>query len=262
MKRSWRNEVLGLFLLVLVGGPLSYAKMGPGEPAAVVLTAPLSVEQVVKNLEQRNLERAQRLRQFEGSRLYTMRYRGFPSNHDADMVVKMSYQYPDKKEFSVVSQTGSKFIVEHVFKKLLEGEQEALREENRERSALNSDNYEFSLAGYEMTPSGPMYVLSVVPQSKSKFLYLGKIWVDATDFAVTRIEGEPAKNPSFWIKKTEIKHTYEKVGDFWLPEGNHTESQIRIGGRATLSIEYKDYKITQVDAIHRDGVVAEQISTK
>jgi predicted nucleotidyltransferase len=62
---------------------------------------------------------------------------------------------------------------------------------------------------------------------------------------VVRIEGEPARNPSWWIKKTEVKHRYIKVSDFWLPAENHTESVIRLGGRAILSIEYKDYIITK-----------------
>jgi len=48
------------------------------------------------------------------------------------------------------------------------------------------------------------YVLNVVPKTGEKFLYRGKIWVDPKDFAVPRIEAEPAKNPSMWIKKTEI----------------------------------------------------------
>jgi hypothetical protein len=78
---------------------------------------------------------------------------------------------------------------------------------------------------------------------KTQFLYRGKIWVDAKDFAVVRIEGEPAKNPSFWIKRTDITHSYKKVDDFWLPAENHTQSFIRLGGEATLSIEYQDYKI-------------------
>ena len=42
-----------------------------------------------------------------------------------------------------------------------------------------------------------------------------------------------------------MKHQYKKVKAFWLPTENHTESLIRLGGRATLSIEYRDYKITQ-----------------
>ena len=93
--------------------------------------APLSVEQVVTNLEQQNAQRAAALEQFEGKRIYRMEYRGFPGDKDAQMVVKVSFHAPNSKEFTVVSQTGSKFVIEHVFKKLLESEQEAASGENR-----------------------------------------------------------------------------------------------------------------------------------
>jgi hypothetical protein len=205
--------------------------------------AALPAEQVARKLQERNAQRAAALGQFNGTRVYNMQYRGFPSDRDAEMVVRVAYRAPDSKEFSVVSQTGSKFIIDHVFKKLLEGEQEAANEENRRNTALSTENYDFTSAGYENTPEGQQYVLNLLPKTKNKYLYRGKIWVDAKDFAVVRIEGEPAKNPSFFIKKTEVKHRYVKVGDFWLPAENHTESVIRLGGKAILSIEYKDYRI-------------------
>ena len=72
----------------------------------------------------------------------------------------------------------------------------------------------------------------------------GRIWVDAADFAVVRLEGEPAKNPSFWTKDSKIEQTYSKVNDFWLPAFNRSASAIRLGGHASFSIEYKDYQIT------------------
>ena len=168
-----------------------------------------------------------------------MQYRGFPSDRDAEMVVSVTYRAPDSKEFSVLSQTGSKFIIDRVFKKLLEGEQEAANEENRRNTALTTENYDFTSAGYENTPEGERYVLNLLPKTKNKYLYRGKIWVDAKDFAVVRIEGEPAKNPSFWIKKTEVKHRYVKVNDFWLPAENHTESVIRLGGRPFFPLSTK-----------------------
>jgi hypothetical protein len=205
--------------------------------------APLSLEQILSNLEQRNAQRAAALQQFEGKRTYRMQYRGFPSDRDAEMVVKATFHAPNSKEFTVVSQTGSKFVIDHIFKKLLEGEQEALKEENRHDTALTRQNYDFELAGYDTSPDGAQYVLRLLPKTKNKFLYRGKIWVDAQDFAVVRIEGEPGKNPSMWIKKTGIAHKYVKVDGFWLPAENHTESFIRLGGKATLSIEYQDYKI-------------------
>ncbi len=61
-------------------------------PPASTTQLPLSAEQVVNNLQQRNRERAVALRQFRSTRIYRMQYRGFPSNRDAEMVVKMEYQ--------------------------------------------------------------------------------------------------------------------------------------------------------------------------
>jgi outer membrane lipoprotein-sorting protein len=203
------------------------------------------VEQVVEKLQEKNAERAAALDQFTGTRVYRMQYRGFPSDRDAEMVVNVTYHAPNSKEFHVVSETGSKFIIEHIFKKLLEGEREATNEENRRHTALSTENYDFTSAGYEAAPDGGQYILNLLPKTKNKFLYRGKIWVDAADFAVVRIEGEPAKNPSFWIKETGVQHRYVKVNGFWLPAENHTESVIRLGGTATLSIEYKDYSVTK-----------------
>jgi hypothetical protein len=211
--------------------------------------AQISLQQVVNNLEEKNAQRAAALEQFEGKRVYRMEYRGFPSDRDAEMVVKVNFTAPNSKEFTVISQTGSKFVIDHIFKKLLEGEEEAAKGDNRHETALTRENYNFELEGYETTPEGAHYILRLLPKTKNKFLYRGRIWVDAKDFAVVRIQGEPGKNPSMWIKKTDITHRYVKVADFWLPAENHTESFIRLGGKATLSIEYSDYKILKADTL-------------
>ncbi len=112
------------------------------------------------------------------------------------------------------------------------------------RTQLNRDTYDFELVGYEPSRTGGHYVLRVSPKSRSKYVYRGKVWVDGNDFAVTRIEGEPAQNPSFWTKKSEIHHEYKKVQGFWLPIRNESVSYIRLGGLTTLTIEYKDYRVT------------------
>lgn len=230
------------------------------EPASSVKDAPLPVLVVVENLQRKNALRAAALTRFEGTRIYRVQYRGFPGDHDAEMVVHMIFHAPSSKEFTVVSQTGSKFIGDRIFKKLLEGEQEAANEENRRLSALSTENYDFKMAGYEDSPEGGRYILDLLPKTKNKFLYRGKIWVDARDFAVVRIEAEPAKNPSFWIKKTDVSHRYVKVDDFWLPAENHSESVIRLGGKATLSIEYRDYKIVEATPLHQSET-AETMAT-
>jgi hypothetical protein len=238
--------LLGLFSLALGLATAQQAK----ESAASTQNSALTVDQIVSQLEARNAERAAALEAFEGNRVYRMQYRGFPSDRDAEMVVAVQFRAPNSKQFTVVSETGSKFVIDHVFKKLLEGEEEAAKGDNRHDSALTHDNYDFELAGYETGPQGGQYVLNLLPKTKNKFLYRGKIWIDAKDFAVVRIQGEPGKNPSMWIKKTDITHKYIKVDNFWLPAENHTESYVRLGGVATLSIEYRDYKITKAAPLH------------
>jgi outer membrane lipoprotein-sorting protein len=238
---------------------LSTQQLNSGRSSYSAPNAYLPVEEVARKLEEKNAQRAAALDEFTSTRVYRMQYHGFPSDRGAEMVVNVTYHAPNVKEFHVVSQTGSKFVIDHVFRKLLEGEQEAANEENRQHTALSRQNYDFTFAGYETTPDGPEYVLNLLPKTKNKFLYRGKIWVDAKDFALVRIEGEPARNPSVWIKKTEVRHRYIKVNDFWLPAENHTESLIRLGGRAILSIEYKDYRITKAAPVYGIGHAHEDL---
>jgi hypothetical protein len=212
--------------------------------SSAVATAPLSADQVVDKLVRKNQERAQALLHSEATRVYHLAYHGFPGDREAEMTVAATYDSPSTKEFKVVSQGGSKLILDRVFKKLLESEKEAAQPPMIARTQLNRDNYDFELVGYEPSESGGQYVLRVSPRSKSKYVYRGRIWVDGTDFAVTRLEGEPAQNPSFWTKNSEIHHEYKKIQAFWLPVRNESVSYVRLGGRATLTIDYKDYRVT------------------
>ncbi len=244
MRRRLYSAPLILLLVFISISPYLPANARPSDGSAPAPHFRLSVEEVVDQMVRRNLERAQTLQAYQGTRTYRLEYRGFPGNRIAEMVVDVKYQFPGTKEFIVRSETGSKLVIDRVFKKLLQSEQEALNAENQSRVALNRHNYAFTMLGYEQTPSGSLYVLSVEPLVKNKLLYRGKIWVDAEDFAVVRIEGEPAKNPSFWTKDTKIEQVYGRVGEFWLPLSNRSSSSIRLGGRADFSIDYTDYRIT------------------
>jgi hypothetical protein len=243
--------VLGLLILVSLWRPARAQQAGTG---SLPRQAPLTAEQVVDKLVQMNLHRIQALHAYRGIRTYRAEYHGFPGSRDAEMVVNVRYLSPGTKEFDIASATGSRLIIDKVFKKLLEAEKEALDEEIQRRSAISEDNYRFTLIGYESGPSGARYVLRVEPRTKDKFLYRGRIWVDAEDFAIVRVEAEPAKNPSFWTRKTEIVQEYRKVSDFWLPAHNLSVTAIRLGGYAELTVDYKDYEITdasRVDALSR-----------
>ena len=232
------SSALILLLLACMGLQL------PATAQSQTVGAPLNAAQVVQNLVRMNAERAQALGSYQGKRTYRLEYHGFPGARSAEMVVHVTYQAPATKEFIIQSETGSKLIIDRVFKKLLQTEKEVLEAENLRRTALNEENYVFRLLEYEVTPAGSMYVLSVEPRRKDKFLYSGRIWVDGEEFAVVRIEAEPAKNPSFWTKHTRIEHRYVKVNSFWLPAQNHSLTTVRLGGHADLTIDYQDYQVT------------------
>jgi hypothetical protein len=95
------------------------------------------------------------------------------------------------------------------------------------------------------TAVGPVrtWVLRVTPKVDNKFTYRGRVWVSQDDFAVVRIQGEPAKNPSFWINHASFESVYTRRGDVWLPAKNVSSSHVRIGGEATMTIEYGTYPV-------------------
>jgi outer membrane lipoprotein-sorting protein len=207
------------------------------------VSAPLSADDVMARVVQMNDLRAKALESYSSVRSYHLECHCL-SHKKADMVVRIDYRAPNRKEFTILSESGSGTVRDRVFKKLLEAEQESMRDENQQRSAITPENYTFQVSDYEKTDTDEFYVLDAQPRSKNKFLFRGRIWVNANDFAITQVEGEPAVNPSWWTVKTDFKRRYQKIDSFWLPESNESETKVRVLGTAVLSIEYRDYEIT------------------
>jgi hypothetical protein len=208
--------------------------------------AGLASGQIVERMVEHNLKRSEELRGYSDERHYTVTYDGILKKVTAAMVVEATYDAPSTKRFQILSSTGPKVLINRVLKKLLESEKEAAQ--NPGRTALTPANYTFTLLGTREIAGRRCYVFDVDPKRDDTFLYRGKVYVDSEDFAVTQIEAEPAKNPSFWIRKTQIDHVYKKTGQFWLPERNRSESKLRIGGTAVLTIDYGEYHVQPATA--------------
>jgi hypothetical protein len=204
----------------------------------------LSTDVIVQRLMAANAQRSQALRGYRGTRAYHLEYHGLFGSHEAGMQVEAVYTAPDRKDFKILSQSGSKLLINRVLLKLLSSEQEAQKEQSRQELEISPKNYDFAMAGIEHTAGEDFYVLEVSPKGKSKYLYRGKLWVDARDFAAARMLGEPARNPSLWVSHTQIEYRWAKIGGFWLPVHNESVTQVRMGGKAVLTIDYTDYQIT------------------
>ena len=85
----------------------------------------LTLAQVVEKLLQRNAERAKALESYRSKRTYELDYKGFPSGLRAEMTVDVNYNAPDEKDFKIVSESGPKWIVNRVLRRLIETEREA-----------------------------------------------------------------------------------------------------------------------------------------
>lgn len=243
-----------LLCVVLFGAALAFCQTEP----ELQPTTGISVGEIVTRLVANNQKRNQLLQSYTSQREYHLLYTGFPGRREADMVVEVKYQAPDSKDFTVVSKSGSNLIINRVFKKLLETEKNAADEKSQARTALNQQNYNFELLGQQEIDGRKTYVLKLEPKTDYHLLYQGRVWVDAADYAVVKIEAEPAKRPSFWISHTQIHHEYRKVGQFWLPAQNESTSDVRLGGHANLSISYSNYKVTGASGLKDQEPAAEK----
>src|SRR5277367_2760664 len=147
-RNSYAGASIPLVATLVVLTTLVSAVDSPSLPPSIT-TAPLSVAQVVDNLVRQDEARAHALRHYECTRVYRLAYRGFPGDRDAEMTVEATFDSPSTKSFKVISQNGSKLVIDRVFKRLLESETEAADPEMHARTLLNRDNYDFALIGFE-----------------------------------------------------------------------------------------------------------------
>ncbi len=249
---KYRISLPAAFVLLLAATP-SYPQTAlPESPATAALTSSqpaLTSTQIVEQMLRHNQARAEGLRHYQSTRTYQVEYKGL-ARIAARMVVEADYDAVNGKTFRIVSQSGNGLLLDKVLKRLIETEKDAAHDQ---KSALTPANYNFKLIGIENLGARPAYVLEVEPLVDNKLLYRGKVWVDAADFAVAKIEANPAKNPSFWISSTAINHQYVRTDGFWLPAKNRSETKVRIGGTAVLTIDYGKYQVTPESPVAGGG---------
>jgi hypothetical protein len=198
-------------------------------------------DEVVAKMMRMDLERRSELTGYTAER----RYVAVNQNRRAEMVVRVSCSLEGTKQFTIVSEGGSSSIRKHVFYKMLSEESDASRRDARDSSRITPANYTFDVVGRETLATGPAYVMAIIPKTENKYLIDGRIWVDAKDYSIVRIEGQPARNPSFWVHDVHFVHTYQRVGQFWFASSTHSTSEVRIFGHSELTIDNSDYALNQ-----------------
>lgn len=155
----------------------------------------------------------------------------------------MEYQAPDRKTFTVTSEKGSGIIRHLALNPLIESEIAAAAAKKHRDSAISPANYSLQLVGEQQVGPYHCFVAQAIPRRIDKYLFEGKIWIDVDDYAVVRIEGRPAANLSFWIKRADFVREYQKIDGFWLPQRDETKVQVRFYGQKLLTIDHRDYVV-------------------
>ena len=218
------------------------------------LAQSLSADEIVTRMMERDAQRKAALAHYESQRTYQMDYNGPIGERHATMRVKVDYSAPDRKDFTVVSETGSTVFCRQIIRRLMEGEQEGALEANRVRSMLSPANDKLTLVGEEKLDGVSAWVLDVAPKEENRFNYKGRVWVSESDFAIMRIVGSPAKNPTWLMGSSKFDYSYASEGEFWLPQRNDTVSHLRIGGEITLKVDYGEYQVVTMK--RPDGVMS------
>lgn len=196
-------------------------------------------DEVVARMMARDNERQAALYGYTAARRYVLVNQRHHKR--AEMLVRVICLPDGSKRFETISETGWGGARKHVFPRLLEAETEASRPGQRERSRIIPGNYVFEMAGTESVNGRPAYVIAIAPKTPNKYLMQARIWIDAEEYAIVRIDGKPAKKPSFWIKSVHFVHQYEKQGPFWFPVSDRSVTDVRIFGSTEVTIEYFDY---------------------
>jgi hypothetical protein len=232
LRRSIVSRLSGaLFLLILSADP---AVCGGGKTADDTLAG------IVDRLETRAKERARILGNYRSLRTYRV------SNERADFrreyPITMELFWPSGKQYRLPDPPPTGIVFKMAFQRLLDSEVDNARPGIQQASAITRHNYQFVLKGREVIDGEPCWVLALKPRRDSKFLLEGRIWVSCADAEIVRLEGQPAKMPSFWVKDIRLVRTFRKVNGFWLPSADRSVNQVRIFGETRFEIDYRQYE--------------------
>jgi outer membrane lipoprotein-sorting protein len=198
-----------------------------------------TADEVVTRMTAHDLARQSSIEGYAGMRRYVLENQKLHKR--AEMLVQVQGDKDGTKHFEVISEEGWKAAQKHVLHKMLESETETSQPEMRASARLIPENYDFAFVGTEQVASGTAYVLEIRPKRNEHYLFEGRIWVDAEDYALVRAEGKPAKKPSFWTKSIHFVQVNQKCGPVWFPLSTQSVTEAHLFGITDVSIEYFDY---------------------
>jgi hypothetical protein len=203
-----------------------------------------TVESILSRMAQAQAENRAKLRPYQVTRDYRL-FGKEKITTKSEVRAAVTFVPPDVKEYAIEHAKGTG-IGEKVVRLMLDQETKVVK--NYGSTDVSPANYDFRFRRQEMCGERPCYVLDLLPKRKDKNLLKGNVWVDATSFLVRRIEGEPARTLSWWLRDVRIALVYGEVGEMWLQTGSESTANVRLLGQHTMVSRDLDYKMSKISA--------------
>lgn len=212
--------------------------------AASVTAQQPDLQTIVRGVDTSVQNRIDRIAQYTVTEHYQL-FRGNLNEPAAEMLVQTIYRKDNGKSYKILSQNGSSLWRNEVLGTLLENEEKMSRPGNVETALINSRNYEMRLdpSPHENLDGRDCLVLDINPRRNSEYLFKGKLWVDARDFAIVQLKGTAAKSSFFLAKAADVSRHYAEIDG--VPMATHAEavSGSSLLGQTLVKIDYSDYRI-------------------
>lgn len=155
----------------------------------------------------------------------------------AQLIANITVVPPNQKQYNIEKSSGG--MGGKVLRDIVQKETEIPKE--AQRRDLSPENYDFQLLGTEQVDGRNCYVLAMNPRREEKDLIRGKVWVDAADYRVHRLEGNTAKSPSWWIRDLHILMIFASVDGMWLHTFTHAVADVRFKGKYVMESRDLEY---------------------
>jgi hypothetical protein len=163
------------------------------------------------------------------------------SAQQGEFEVEREYSAPHTLLFKPVRFVGDKFVKSNIIARLLQSEVDHVEKDNLTETAISPANYKFSNKGKAEVQGHLTYVYQVKPQKKRVGLFKGRMYLDAHNGSLLRVEGTIVKSPSFFVNHIQFVQDYEDFDSFTLPVHVHSEARARLVGRTIIDITHTHY---------------------
>jgi hypothetical protein len=164
------------------------------------------------------------------------------SSQQGEYQLERKFEAPHTLQFKAVHYSGDGFVKNNIITRLLQTEVDHVQKDDPTQTAITADNYKFTYRGLSRINDRTVHVYQVKPHKKRPGLFKGRVYLDAHNGSLVRVEGSVVKSPSFFVKHIDFWQDYTEVQSFTLPSHIHSVAKARIVGRTIVDIVHRDYQ--------------------